>query len=712
LLGTDLISGTGNALANTISGNTNQNTLSGLEGNDTLTGNDGNDFLIGGVGADSMVGGRGNDLYRVDEIGDRVAEAGLATDIDVVESSITYTLPSTIENLTLIVGNTLDIDGTGNGLANTIVGSEGRNILKGLAGNDTISGGKGDDAVMGGDGDDTLKTAEGLDTLVGGNGKDVFLINSVGLGETGEALDFNALPGNDVFDISQVATGVTVANASGFIRTSASEVGTLIEIDADGGGNSFVPVLNLTVVRTDLAGLIANGAISGVSGIVVAPLAGTAAADTLAGGATSTLIQGLAGNDSLTGGTGFDTLDGGTGADTLAGGASGDTYIIDNSKDIIIDASGSDDSIISTITIDLNNAAYDGIERVALSGTGNLNATGDEFFNILIGNAGANRLDGRAGNDVMIGGVGNDIYEVDDSSDSLVEFSGEGIDQVNSLADFVLADHLDNLTLTGTGDIDGGGNALANRITGNAGANELTGDLGNDTLVGNNGFDTLDGGAGADSMAGGFGRDEYFVDDIGDRIAEVNEVGPTDEVVSTINYTLGANLEQLSLSGSADLKGTGNSLNNGVFGGLGNDTLSGLAGDDFLFGNSGNDLLLGGDGADTLRMTDGSDTLVGGAGNDVFQLFFEFDLDGPEVIADFNATSNGDRIDFADVLIGFDPASSNINDYLQCVTVSDGTKIRVDIDGGGDSFVDFVTLTGVTTDLTGLLNNGSLMIGT
>ena len=59
---------------------------------------------------------------------------------------------------------------------------------------------------------------------------------------------------------------------------------------------------------------------------------------------------------------------------------------------------------------------------------------------------------------------------------------------------------------------------------------------------------------------------------------------------------------------------------------------------------------------------------------------------------------NGDRIDLADVLIGFDPAGSNINDYLQCVTVSDGTKIRVDIDGGGDSFVDFVTLIGVSTD--------------
>jgi Ca2+-binding RTX toxin-like protein len=118
---------------------------------------------------------------------------------------------------------------------------------------------------MGGDGDDTLKTAEGLDTLVGGNGKDVFLINSVGLNELGEAFDFNALPGNDVFDISQVVTGVTTANASEFIRTSGSEVGTLVEIDADGGGDSFVPVLNLTVART-----IWRGVCNGIAGAGIA----------------------------------------------------------------------------------------------------------------------------------------------------------------------------------------------------------------------------------------------------------------------------------------------------------------------------------------------------------------------------------------------------------------------------------------------------------
>jgi hypothetical protein len=80
------------------------------------------------------------------------------------------------------------------------------------------------------------------------------------------------------------------------------------------------------------------------------------------------------------------------------------------------------------------------------------------------------------------------------------------------------------------------------------------------------------------------------------------------------------------------------------------------------------------------------------------------------VIADFSATVNGDILDFGDILSGFIANSSNINDFLQCVSTSDGTKVRVDADGGGDGFVDLVTLVGVSTDLTGLLNNGNLVL--
>ena len=130
------------------------------------------------------------------------------------------------------------------------------------------------------------------------------------------------------------------------------------------------------------------------------PVIGAAGADTLAAAATSTLVQGLGGNDSLTGGNGFDTLDGGTGTDTLIGGKGSDTYIVDSAKDVITElGADADDRIQASITIDLNAAVYAGIEHVTLTGTGAINATGDGDANMLVGNAGANKLDGGIGND-------------------------------------------------------------------------------------------------------------------------------------------------------------------------------------------------------------------------------------------------------------------------------------------------------------------------
>src|SRR5262245_52240398 len=712
LLGTDAISGTGNDLANTITGNSGQNMLIGNGGNDTLTGNDGNDFLIAGFGADSMVGGQGSDLYRVDETGDRVVETGSATDVDVVESTITYSLGSTIENLTLL-NSTLDINGTGNGLANTIIGNEGANQLSGLGGNDTIDGGvdSGGDILLGGDGNDTFRARCDGDVIVGGNGNDIILFVEPIVEVADAVVDFSGVPGADVLDVSPILTNVTPATVNGFLKATTSQGITTIEVDVDGGANKFQEMVDLLGVSTDLDGLMANGALAGVGAVLVAPTAGTNAADTLTGGVKSTLIQGLGGNDSLTGGAGFDTLDGGTGFDTLAGAAGSDTYIVDSTKDVIVETSGTDDRINASITIDLSAVAYDGIEHVTLTGTANLNATGDEFVNFRIRNSGINRLDGKAGDDLMMGRGGNDIYEVDSSGDEVAELSGEGTDEVHSSAlDYHLGSFVENLVLTGTADINGDGNEIANRITGNAGANLLEGEAGNDTLTGGDGSDTLDGGEGADSMVGGFGNDEYHVDDIGDRITEVNEAIVTDSVISTISYTLGANLEALALVGSTGLKGTGNSVNNAVLGASGDDTLSGLAGNDFLWGDSGDDVMLGGDGADTLRVSSGIDTLVGGAGNDVFQVFNLSDIDGLDVIADFSATSGGDRLDLKDILSGsgYDPVTSNINDFLQCISTSDGTKVRVDVDGGGDNFVDLVNLVGVSTDVMGLLNNGNL----
>ncbi|MGY0794576.1 beta strand repeat-containing protein [Azospirillum argentinense] len=118
-----------------------------------------------------------------------------------------------------------------------------------------------------------------------------------------------------------------------------------------------------------------------------------------------------------------------------------------------------------------------------------------------------------------------------------------------------------------------------------------------DLLVGGEGDDTLDGGAGADTLIGGTGNDVYRVDNAGDVVVELAGEG-ADTVYSSINYTLGDNVEALVLTGAAP-NGIGNALNNSLTGNAGANRLTGLDGDDTLIGGAGADTLDGGNGTDT-----------------------------------------------------------------------------------------------------------------
>jgi Ca2+-binding RTX toxin-like protein len=273
---------------------------------------------------------------------------------------------------------------------------------------------------------------------------------------------------------------------------------------------------------------------------------------------------------------------------------------------------------------------------------------------------------------------------------------------------YTLPDNVENLTLAGGFFFDVSGNALANKIVGTSGEDVLYGLDGNDTLTGNGGADVLDGGAGADSMSGGIGDTSYHVDNVADKIVESAD-GGRDSVTSTISYTLGSNLEDLVLSNADGMTGTGNSLDNGIAieSGSGDNVLSGLAGNDFLQGNDGSDLLLGGDGNDTLEGFYGADTFAGGAGSDSFFFFTLSSLNGVDVITDFQNGPGSDVLDISDILAHFDAKSSDINDFVQTVESNGSTTVRVDTDGGGNSFVDLVVLEGVNTDVAALLNNGN-----
>jgi Ca2+-binding RTX toxin-like protein len=170
--------------------------------------------------------------------------------------------------------------------------------------------------------------------------------------------------------------------------------------------------------------------------------------------------------------------------------------------------------VLSSVTYILSN----NIENLTLTGTGNINGTGNNLANTIIGNSGNNRLDGMGGADAMFGGAGNDTYIVDNIGGSVTEYANEGIDTVLSSVTFALGDNVENLTLTGNGGNSGFGNALDNVITGNSGANTLSGGdgndmldggAGNDTLLGGNGNDILVGGAGNDFLMGGAGNDQF-----------------------------------------------------------------------------------------------------------------------------------------------------------------------------------------------------------
>ena len=210
-------------------------------------------------------------------------------------------------------------------------------------------------------------------------------------------------------------------------------------------------------------------------------------------------------------------------------------------------------------------------------------------------------------------------------------------------------------------------------------------------ITGNTGANILDGGIGADTMTGLKGNDIYNVDNAGDAIVEAANAG-TDTVNASVSYTLGSNLENLTLTGSDPVNGTGNALVNVMIGNDGNNVLMGLAGNDKLFG---------GIGADTLNGGIGNDQMTGGADNDTFH----FDQhDKADVITDF--VSGTDKIEIA--AAGFTGAvPGNVHLVSNAMPKpadgsatflfdTDNGRLYWDDDGtGAHAAQQFVTLTGV-----------------
>lgn len=244
------------------------------------------------------------------------------------------------------------------------------------------------------------------------------------------------------------------------------------------------------------------------------------------------------------------------------------------------------------------------------------------------------------------------------------------------------------------------GTSSADFIYGFDGHDSIFGDDGDDTIYGGNGHDTINGGLGADYMEGNDGDDAYIVDNVGDVVVELSGEGDFDIVYTTVStYTLPAEVEDLRWNTSGSFTGTGNGLDNTIWGGGSNDVLSGAGGDDELQAGGGNDSLDGGNGNDFLNGSVGADTYTGGSGSDLFQIgFFESGLG-----------SAADRItDFATGVDTVDVSAWDANRNLagnqaftwvgsaafsgtagELRTYFDGVDTWVQADRNGDTVADF-----------------------
>ena len=457
----------------------NGNVIAGGNGADTLNGGALHDMLasadLTAVGAladdmglehDRLAGGGGDDALAIGYGDD--ADGGVGTD------TLRLSLGGAMS------GVTIDLSGiTGGqpylGAGGTIKNIELLDHLTGSAYADTITVGTQTMLLMidGGDGDDIVISSNSSIEFNGGAGADRFV--------SGAAGDrFDGGDGFDTADYSQYASGITVK-----------------------------------------LGLAPGSKGSGPAGDVLLQIervVGSAMGDTIAGSQSGDALDGGGGNDALAGDAGNDALDGGGGNDTMTGGSGNDYYLVDSTGDVIVEALNQGADVVGasvSYTLSAN------VEKLVLAGAADINGTGNGLANYIEGNSGANSLSGGGGADILNskdgndtlnggtgadslqGGNGNDLYIVDNVGDVVTEFFSNGAggtDSTQSSVSYTLSLNVEKLVLTGSGPINGSGNAAANTITGNAGANSLSG---------LDGKDTLDGGAGIDSLTGGAGNDVF-----------------------------------------------------------------------------------------------------------------------------------------------------------------------------------------------------------
>jgi Ca2+-binding RTX toxin-like protein len=435
-------------------------------------------------------------------------------------------------------------------------------LIVGTALNDNLTGSSVYDVIAGLDGDDVITDGGGAgDELHGG-------------------------PGNDTYFVTAPSTIIEAVDAGyDTVRTTLA---------------TFTLPANVDYLYFDSA--IAAG---GIGNALDNRIYGNLGGDTLIG---------LDGNDLLFGAQPEQAAAAGA-PNTLIGGPGNDYYYVYVIGDSTIELPGEgSDLVITTLS---SFELQPNVESLTYLGNGDFSGAGNELTNTITGYLGRDSLAGRGGDDYLsggngaanelVGGPGDDVYYSDAAGDSIVEYAGEGIDEVRvSLYagnSFTLPANVENLR--------GGFQQAAWIGVGNALNNVISGDSGRDTLVGLGGDDILEGyrgGGAADEMFGGTGNDRYYVAAAGTSVIEYAGEG-TDEIITTLaHFELPPNVERLIFANAGfysnphNASGVGNASNNVIYGNDRDNVLNGGAGDDRLIGFGGYDTLIGGSGADIFYM--------------------------------------------------------------------------------------------------------------
>jgi Ca2+-binding RTX toxin-like protein len=609
LLTDNAIKATGNAQSNRLYGNAEDN------------------LLDGAAGADSLYGAQGNDTYYVDNVGDVIFEdPGNGT--DTVISKIAFgTAIANVENY--------DFSKLTNGISFT--GNELNNEIKGTGGIDVLAGGLGDDTYFLNSKQDQI-----FENSKSGAGDTIATIFSTDLAD---------YPGIENIRLLGAAALNAAGSADANLLEGNSGANTL---DGRGDADTLVGGKGNDTYYVDNAGdIIVEYAKEGVDTVIASithELAPEVEKLVMAAGAGNIGGTGNALNNTIIGNEGDNSLNGKGGADTLKGGQGNDYYFIDHASDKIVEAANEGTDVVFS-SVDFSLAMLGNVEYMTLWGPA-LKGTGNALDNIIYGNdednihdtyyvdnagdsvieeVGAgndtvistialagpianvenydfskvatavnftgsdlnNIIKGGSAADTLAGGLGADTYYLNSSKDTVVESAGGGVDTIAVTFSAMLADYanVENIRLIG---------AAALSATGNSGFN---------FLYGNDGANILDGKGGADFMAGGKGNDTYYVDNAADSVFE-NAGEGRDTVISSVDFTLADNIENLTLAaGAGDINGFGNASSNLLTGNEGKNILDGLDGADTMKGGKGDDIYFVANGGDKVieNVNEGTD---------------------------------------------------------------------------------------------------------